>query len=540
MTIWSAQIGHVIFSRVWILLSLIVDMAVRYQVKVYYGTDFHKCGTFFTSSAEDFNYYGFIRRVKDITKTFQDISCDQIRVRYLDDENCYVNLEEDLMSELFRCARSVPETSWKRINVQAEVWYSPAPTKKRKKEFETEIQPPMATSEDERQPAATFVGKQSERYTSPVDNLIRSKEEQIRKQEAEIGTKTREIASLEQSFSQRPIDSTRTACTKCHLRAGHTRANCVNECCTSARLCGDIKRHPEEKRQIKDLKTDLQLLKSKVKRLKGERDSLIENMQSSKRTFSQRILTRLINSNKEKYISYLSGREVMNWMAINTDAKKVEKICHGAVPGPGVNLQELVQKHDSQEKLSSLTESGTSSRSNVVKELWAKKGVKFPGTGPVCPPFRYSIPVPQTPEEEDYQINLALRESQLSTFPCGQKNDEFSVSHAQSISRAPDFTDFRFSAETAPYQGRSATYTSTSTGNASEENALSFSPFSHATSISQAGEDSEFTQVRTDVNLPFQGSSASCPSINDASEENALSLLASAANLLSDINSTEY
>ena len=32
--------------------------------------------------------------MKEITETFQDISCDQIRVRYLDDENCYVNLEE--------------------------------------------------------------------------------------------------------------------------------------------------------------------------------------------------------------------------------------------------------------------------------------------------------------------------------------------------------------------------------------------------------------------------------------------------------------
>ena len=44
-------------------------------------------------------------------------------------------------------------------------------------------------------------------------------------------------------------------------------------------------------------------------------------------------------------------------------------------------------------------------RSNVVKELWAKKGVTFLRTGPICPP--------QTPEE-DYQINnnLALRESQ--------------------------------------------------------------------------------------------------------------------------------
>ena len=38
--------------------------------------------------------------------------------------------------------------------------------------------------------------------------LIRSKEEQIREQEAETARKTHEIASLEQSFSERPIDST--------------------------------------------------------------------------------------------------------------------------------------------------------------------------------------------------------------------------------------------------------------------------------------------------------------------------------------------
>jgi len=71
--------------------------------------------------------------VKDITKTFHDTSIYQIHVGYLDDENCYVNLEEALMGQL--CVRC----SWKRINVQAEVWYSPVPPKKRKKEFESEI-----------------------------------------------------------------------------------------------------------------------------------------------------------------------------------------------------------------------------------------------------------------------------------------------------------------------------------------------------------------------------------------------------------------
>ena len=82
-------------------------MAV-YQVMVYYGIDFHKCGTFLTSLTEDFNFYGFVSRVKVMTKTFHDTSVNQIRVRYLDDENCYVNLEEALIVELFRCAQDVP------------------------------------------------------------------------------------------------------------------------------------------------------------------------------------------------------------------------------------------------------------------------------------------------------------------------------------------------------------------------------------------------------------------------------------------------
>ena len=40
-----------------------------------------------------------------------------------------------------------------------------------------------------------------------MKSLIRSKEKQIGKQEPEIARKTHELASLEKSFSQRPIDS---------------------------------------------------------------------------------------------------------------------------------------------------------------------------------------------------------------------------------------------------------------------------------------------------------------------------------------------
>lgn len=56
-------------------------------------------------------------------------------------------------------------------------------------------------------------------------------------------------------------------------------------------------------------------------------------MQSSKRAYSQRILRCLINSDKEKYISYLNGREVMDWTAINTDAKNREDLLWGCSQG---------------------------------------------------------------------------------------------------------------------------------------------------------------------------------------------------------------
>ena len=44
-----------------------------------------------------------LRRLIDITKTFQNISCNQICVHYLDDKNSYMNLEEYVMGELLSC-----------------------------------------------------------------------------------------------------------------------------------------------------------------------------------------------------------------------------------------------------------------------------------------------------------------------------------------------------------------------------------------------------------------------------------------------------
>ncbi len=90
----------------------------------------------------------------------------------------------------------------------------------------------------------------------------------------------------------------------------------------------------------------------------------------------------------------------------------------GKVPGPNQNLQDIIAQHDTQEQQIDINLKADKTNKQV-KQLWAKKGVVFPGSGPIdChegKSDRYSspaisIPIPSTTEEEVYQTNLAIRE----------------------------------------------------------------------------------------------------------------------------------
>ena len=75
----------------------------------------------------------------------------------------------------------------------------------------------------------------------------------------------------------------------------------------------NLKRHPEEKKEMKDLQSELKLLRTTLKRQNDEFSNLQATVKSSNRTFSQLIHSNLINSNKHKYISQsVNGREVIN------------------------------------------------------------------------------------------------------------------------------------------------------------------------------------------------------------------------------------
>lgn len=118
---------------------------------------------------------------------------------------------------------------------------------------------------------------------------------------------------------------------------------------------------------------------------------------------SQRILSRLINK-RQAEVYFLTEWPRGNKLDGNQHRRnKIEMICYGAVLRPNNDLQDLIWKHNPQEKFLSLTP-GSSSRSNVVKELWTKKGVTFLGSGPICQPSKYSIPLPTQDQYSEHQI----------------------------------------------------------------------------------------------------------------------------------------
>ena len=384
-----------------------------FQVKVFYGEDLQRCGTFFINFTEyhDWSMKRFIMRIKEVSKAFEHVSPDQIRIRYLDDENCYVNLEEELMKEMFRCARSVDGVDWKRISVKAAIWNSPVPkpSKRSRQEFHQADSPsPRYVSDNERRHDVNRKREIEDRYLTPTERLIKSKENEIKKQEQLITDKKDSLDLIEESFTAKTFDNSRPACSKCHLRSGHVRTNCTNEQCTSARYCGDLKRHPEDKKEVKELKSALSFHETQLRKMQDELHNLQENIKSTKRSYSQQIHSNLVNSDKAKY---MSPDGILDWMALNTDSKKLEKIFSGKLPGPNEDLQAAIAKHDLQENACAPVPSALST---TVKELWTKKGLKFPGSGPIYVPVEKNsdIPQPNNPEEESYQVELAIRESQ--------------------------------------------------------------------------------------------------------------------------------
>lgn len=272
------------------------------------------------------------------------------------------------------------------------------------------------------------------------------------------------ISQLVQSF-EKPKNSPKVPlCTNCH-KPGHNKSHCVFVPCVSATLCNEIKRHPDEMKYLKEKRDELKVSKGKLAKVQDELKSKKEMLSGVQDTFVAKVQSDLINSNPEKYLrKAICGQVVPNWLLVNSDIRKLERVCHGKLPLKH-EIQPMLQMYDDRFDILSKTNAGSESdyeHVNPVKQLWEKKGIRFPGRGsvpnstscsipsqnvsvgddiietPTSSATQYHLGEPKSKREEDYLLQIGLSQSLETKQPeiivyCNESDDKRAESEGEDI-----------------------------------------------------------------------------------------------------------
>ena len=103
--------------------------------------------------------------------------------------------------------------------------------------------------------------------------------------------------------------------------------------------------------------------------------------EASQNTFASQVQSDLINSNQEKYLrKTLTGKFVPNWLAVNADIRKLEKICGRKVPSKSEMPDLITQFDEGYDVLRSKPvdhKRDANPSVNPVKALWETKCIRF-------------------------------------------------------------------------------------------------------------------------------------------------------------------
>ena len=103
--------------------------------------------------------------------------------------------------------------------------------------------------------------------------------------------------------------------------------------CSSAKICKEIKRHPEEEKYFKSRQSELRAAKTKLKQSELDLMSKKECHSISLNSFASKVQLNIICSDPQRYLRITtSGAKAPNWLVLNTDIRKLERICNGKIP----------------------------------------------------------------------------------------------------------------------------------------------------------------------------------------------------------------
>ena len=397
---------------------------MEYQVKVEYtGTqgDSQKWISFMVSASKvNCGQYSFASLVHDIQSrcpSLDFLNERTMRLRYLDDEDSWINLNFDDLrgfTELWQCARVVPEREFKRVKLRAGVLGSPVQAGVSSSSTSSTVVrtapfvPSASEATHEEQSSFQLKTSSIVSTSSPVDRMLARKLENIEIATKELQNITAQKENFERELSQAVLLNTGTlsVCGKCHLKLGHTRRNCDGEDCTSVMFCGILDRHPQDKSRRRSLAQNMIKCERQLANLQSDYNNKLQAYKSVEDSFARKIETEIIASHPSKYIS----NGVKNWALLNKHVALLQKKCNGKLPPRHTVtrlLDEAVREHEMRRTVPHARENGVNPKKRILEEEYA---IKFPRRSTTATSsFPYPPVVPPS-EFDDFRLAVRLQD----------------------------------------------------------------------------------------------------------------------------------
>ena len=395
------------------------------MLKIFYGKKNEKCQNVYIDTSKVIDFRTLVTVIRQKISYLNFITDTDLRIEYEDDEGTFVRLDDtdpDAFFDAQRCAKVVQGTDSRRLKLRVsesstpqrklqKLSYSPDAMCTRSVSENNVSLDDAASSNPSRSSSTTsssfsrpvrkylnFAARatSSTNYTSPLERYLKDAEMQVSVQTDLVKKAQNNIDEFNSSIPN--IDKRSPSCSLCHRRENHNRVNCPYKPykCESAFTCGDLEKHKDEKDQLKQLQQELNTEKQKLKKLELQLKSKKESQTKTVISFNSQMRNRLVESNHAKYLSK-EGKE--KWRVINMDLSLLDQHFKGKVPDDDTDLQEALE-YISMHRLPG------SKHCDQVKELWKRKGLKWPGSVVAS-----EVPMPVDEEEENEQFQMALKES---------------------------------------------------------------------------------------------------------------------------------
>jgi hypothetical protein len=243
----------------------------------------------------------------------------------------------------------------------------------------------------------TLINTPIQRYLAKTKQNIEDKDQRIREvMMAELNVKSRIERAKSNNVGQGNL------CRNCHMRLRHTARNCEFDKCTSVFQCGEDKFHTGE--------VNLKQMAQNVKKLKTEKEKLIEELEN-KKSAAENLKDNILNKLEDSLlnadpVSYNIGG-VKNWSLLRKHVFVLRKYCQTTLHG------RILPKHE----ILTCLEAALTSKDYTGIDISIRQSKKK-RENPARPTLeRYGIQFPtRHRESHDSELEDSDEETYLATY----------------------------------------------------------------------------------------------------------------------------